>query len=151
MLFDEEQTVQETMDSLQKFLPPDKIGLILTGNSTQFLRVRVDLCWNRNKSSPFRSETNGIAENAVCRVKEGTTALLVQSSFTAKWWGEAMERFFYFPHIQDKLADTKSWYGRRFGSGKFCLSNLYAGQESLLPGIFHRIRFEFWRRLDRRL
>ena len=37
-----------------------------------------DLSWNHCTSTPHRSETNGIAERAVRRVKEGTSAVLLQ-------------------------------------------------------------------------
>ena len=36
--------------------------------------------WNHRTSTPHRSETNGIAERAVRRVKEGTSAVLLQSA-----------------------------------------------------------------------
>ena len=35
--------------------------------------------------NPYRSETSGIAENAVRRVKEGTSALRVQSGLSEQW------------------------------------------------------------------
>ena len=37
------------------------------------------LSWNHRTSTPHRSGTNGIAERAVRRVKEGTSAVLLQS------------------------------------------------------------------------
>ena len=37
------------------------------------------------------SETNGIAERAVRRVKEGTSAVLLQSGLNASWWADSME------------------------------------------------------------
>ena len=48
----------------------------------QFLgiwQVLRELSWNHCTSTPHRSETNGIAERAVRRVKEGTSAVLLQS------------------------------------------------------------------------
>ena len=39
----------------------------------------VKLSWNHCTSTPYRSKTNGIAERAVRRVKEGTSAVLLQS------------------------------------------------------------------------
>ena len=36
-----------------------------------------DLSWNHCTSTPHRSETNGIAERAVLRVKEGTFCCIV--------------------------------------------------------------------------
>ena len=45
-----------------------------------------DLSWNHCTSTPHRSETNGIAERAVRRVKEGTSAVLLQSGLDENWW-----------------------------------------------------------------
>ena len=38
-----------------------------------------ELSWNHCTSTPHKSETNGIAERALRRVKEGTSAVLLQS------------------------------------------------------------------------
>ena len=66
------KTSQETQRSLQKFLEPDD-------NSLEFGKAFEDLSWNHCTSTPHRSETNAIAERAVRRVKEGTSAVLLQS------------------------------------------------------------------------
>ena len=46
-------------------------------------------------STPHRSETNGIAERAVRRVKEGTSAVLLQSGLNESWWADSMECYTY--------------------------------------------------------
>ena len=67
------KTSQETQRSLQKFLEPNrKPKVIYTDNSLEFGTACEDLSWNHCTSTPHRSETNGIAERAVRRVKEGT-------------------------------------------------------------------------------
>ena len=38
-------------------------------------------------------KTNGIAERAVRRVKEGTSAVLLQSGLDENWWADSMECF----------------------------------------------------------
>ena len=74
------KTSQETQRSLQKFLEPNrKPEVIYTDNSLEFGKACEDLSWNHCTSIPHRSETNGIAERAVRRVKEGTSAVLLQS------------------------------------------------------------------------
>ena len=66
------KTSQETQRSLQKFLEPErKPKVIYTDNSLEFGKACEDLSWNHCTSTPHRSETNGIAERAVRRVKEG--------------------------------------------------------------------------------
>ena len=72
------KTSQETQRSLQKFLEPGrKPKVIYTDNSLEFGKSCEDLSWNHFTSTPHRSETNGIAERAVRRVKEGTSAGIV--------------------------------------------------------------------------
>ena len=69
------KTFQETQKSLMKFLEPSrKPKVIYTDNSLECGKVCEDLSWNHCTSTPHRSETNGIAERAVRRVKEGTSA-----------------------------------------------------------------------------
>ena len=98
------KTSQETKRSLQKFLEPErKLKVIYTDNSLEFGKACEDLSWNHCTSTPLRSETNGIAERAVRRVKEGTSAVLLQSVLDEKWWVDSME--FYW----------KTLYERRFG------------------------------------
>ena len=61
------------------------------------------------------TETNGIAERAVRRVKEGTSAVLLQSGLDEKWWADSMECNTYLRNIQDLLSGGKAPYERRFG------------------------------------
>ena len=75
------RTSQETQRSLQKFLEPErKPKVTYTDNSLDFGKACEDLSSNHCTSTPHRSETNGIAERAVRRVKEGTSAVSLQSA-----------------------------------------------------------------------
>ena len=58
-------------------------------------------------STPHRTETNGIAERAVRRVKEGTSAVLLQSGLNENWWADPMECYTYLRNVQDLLSDGK--------------------------------------------
>ena len=66
-------------------------------------------------STPHRSETNGIAERAKRRVKEGTSAVLLQFGLDDEWLSDSMECYCYLRNVQDLLADGKTLHGRRFG------------------------------------
>ena len=82
----------KTQRSLQKFLEPDRNPkVIYTDNSLEFGKACEDLSWSHCTSTPHRSETNGIAERAVRRVKEGTSAALLQSGLNESWWADSME------------------------------------------------------------
>ena len=86
------KTSQETQRSLQKFLEPDRMPkVIYIDNSLELGKACEDLSWNHCTSTPHRSETNGIAERAVCRVNEGTSAVLLQSGLNENWWADSME------------------------------------------------------------
>ena len=110
------KTSQETQKSLMKFLEPNrKPKVIYTDKSLEFGKACEDLSWNHCTSTPHRSKTNGIAERAVRRVKEGTSAVLLQSGLDEKWWVDSMECYTYLRNIQDPLSDGKTPYERRFG------------------------------------
>ena len=64
-------------------------------------------------STPHRSETSGIAERAVQRLKEGTLAVLLQSGLDESWWADSMECFTYLRNVTDLLSDGKTPYERR--------------------------------------
>ena len=103
------KTSQETQRSLQKFLEPDRNPkVIYTDNSMEIGKACEDLSWNHCTSTPHRSETNGIAERAVRRVKEGTSAVLLQSGLEESWWADSMECYTYLRNVTDLLSDGKT-------------------------------------------
>ena len=110
------KTSQETEQSLQKFLEPTrKPKVISTDNYLEFGKSCEDLSWNHCTSTPHRSETNGLAERAVRRIKEGTSAVLLQSGLGNEWRADSMECYCYLRNIHDLLSDGKTPYERRFG------------------------------------
>ena len=107
---------QGTQRSLQKFLEPQRNPkVIYTDNSLEFGKACEDLSWNHCTSTPHRSETNGIAERAVRRGKEGTSAVLSQSGLNESLWADSMECYTYLRNVTDALSDGKTPYERRFG------------------------------------
>ena len=111
------KTSQETQRSLQKFLEPErKPKVIYTDNSLEFGKACEDLSWNHCTSTPRRSETNGIAERAVRRVKKKHLCCFV--AIGSKW--KLVGRFYGMLHLSAKrhrpeLSDGKTPYERRFG------------------------------------
>ena len=74
----------------------------------EFGKACEDLSWNHCTSTPHRSETNGFAERAVRRIKEGTSAVLLQSGLDENWWADSMECYTYLRNIQDLWSDGKT-------------------------------------------
>ena len=56
-----------------------------------------------------------LPERAVRRVKEGTSAVLLQSGLNESWWADSMECYTYLRNVTDLLSDGKTPYERRFG------------------------------------
>ena len=103
-------------NEFEKFLEPNrKPKVIYTDSSLEFGKVCEDLSWNHCTSTPHRSETNGIAESAVRRVKEGTSAVLLQSGLNESWWADSLECETYLRNVTDLQSDGKTSCERRFG------------------------------------
>ena len=108
------KTSQETQKSLVKFLEPTrKPKVIYTDNSSEFGKSCEDVSWNYRTYALHPSETNGIAERAVRRIKEGTSAVLLLSGLDEKWWADSMECYCYLRNIL--LSEGKTPFERRFG------------------------------------
>ena len=128
-----QKTSQETERSVQKFLEPTrKPKVIYTENSLQFGKACEDPSWNHCTSTPHRSETHEIAERAVRRVTDGTSAVLLQSGLGDEWWAVSMECYTYLRNVQDLLSDGKTPYERRYGmpfSHCFCERHIWTASD----------------------
>ena len=72
------------------------------------LTVRLkNLSWNHNTSNTPSTQNER-------RLKEGTSAVLLQSGLDEKWWTDSMECCCYLRNVQDLLAEEKAPYERRF-------------------------------------
>ena len=49
------------------------------------------------------------------RVKDGTSAVLLQSGLNESWWADSMECYTCLRNVTDLLSDGKTPYERRFG------------------------------------
>ena len=97
------KTSQEVERSLRKFLEPSEKPKISTDSSLEF----GELTWNHCTSTPQRSEANGIAERAVRKIKEGSSAVC---SYNPDWMKNGDLR-----NIQHLLAGGKTPYEMRSG------------------------------------
>ena len=84
----------------------------------QFLGIRQSL-WSSLLESlrvcTTQIRNKGIAEGAVCRVKEGASAVLLQSGLNESWWADSVECYTYLRNVTDFLSDGKTPCERRFG------------------------------------
>ena len=135
--------------------PNRKPKVIYTDNSLEFGKACEDLSWNHCTSAPHRSETNGIVERAVRRVKEGTSAVLLQSGLNESWWEDSMECYtdicetFKISSLMGKL-HTRDVLGNHLKDRSFRLvhwlsnfpvsakdqSRIHQFGKKVLPGLF---------------
>ena len=56
----------------------------------------------------------GLLKEQCAEVKEGTTAVLLQSGLNESWWADSMECYTYLRNVTDLLSDGKTSNERRF-------------------------------------
>ena len=105
------KTSQKTERSLLKFLEPK---ITSTDNSWEFGKACEDLSWNHCTSKTHYSGTNGIAERAVRRIEEGTSAVFLQAGLDENWWADSMRCYCDLRDMQDRLSDVKTTFESRF-------------------------------------
>ena len=92
--------------------PRGKPKVIYTDNLLGFGNACEELSWHHWLSTSHRSKTNGVAERKVRRIKEGTSAVLLQSGLDE---ADSMECYCCLRNVQDLLSDGTTPYERRFG------------------------------------
>ena len=84
--------LHETERSQRKFLEPSENQLSVTLTlHWNFGNCCAELSWNHRISTVRRSETNGITERGVRRIKEGSSSVLLLSGLDEKWLADSME------------------------------------------------------------
>ena len=106
----------DTFRSFQKFLGPHiKAPHVYLDNSKDVAKASDEMCVCHDTCTPYILASNGIAERAVRRVKEGTSASLVQCGLSDRWWHKAMAAFCYLRSIHDIRPNDKTAYHTRHG------------------------------------
>jgi hypothetical protein len=98
-------------DSLGPKVRPEHV---YTDGSKEFKKALTGLGFSKDTSRPYRSQTNGVAERAVRKTKEGTSCVLIQSGFTYVWWPEAWACFCFLNNVTTKAKDGFTSYESKF-------------------------------------
>ena len=109
------KSTPDTKVAFRRFLGPGvEARHVYTDNSREFKLALQELNFTHDTSTPHRPQTNGIAERAVRRVKEGTSCALHQSGLTDKWWKPAMKCFCFLHNVVTLMTHGKTAYVKRF-------------------------------------
>ena len=85
------RNTSDTVSALNRMVGKnDTVKLFYTDSSGELIAAARALQLRHDTCTPNRPQTNGVAEAAVQRVKEGTRAVLLASGLGHHWWAEAM-------------------------------------------------------------
>ena len=93
---------------------PEVCKHIYVDNSDEIRAACEHFYLSHDISTAHRSETNGIAENAIRRVEEGTSCTMSQSGLCDAWWKEAMECYCFLKNVVEIVWTKKTSDCMRF-------------------------------------
>ena len=110
------KTGSDSLLALQHFLGPNVVPKLVYSDNSGELSLAVKLLGGLpDTCTPHVPQTNGIAENCVRKVKEGTSCLILQSGLSPKFWDDAMKCFCFTRNVTDILSIGCTAYQARFG------------------------------------
>lgn len=94
------KTADECLINLKNCVGPQcEPQHVYSDNSKELIKAQKDLKWRHDTSTPHRSDSNGVAERSVRKVKEGTACALVQSGLDESWPPEAMLCYCFLKNV----------------------------------------------------
>ena len=110
------KTSRETQKSLQKFLEPTRTPKVIhTDNSLEFGKACEDFSGIIVRRHHTDQKQMALLKEQCAELKEGTSAVLLQTGLNENWWADSMECYTYLRNVTDLLSDGKTPYERRFG------------------------------------
>ena len=91
------------------------VKLYYSDNAPELIRAARECGWPKDTSTPGVPENNGVAENAVKYVLNGTRTTLLHAGFTVKWWPIGSRHFCFANNTTASALDNSSAWKRRFG------------------------------------
>ena len=108
------KSAKHAYDQFLLFAGNEKIRTVYTDGSKEFHLAFEQLGYCADTSTPYNSESNGIAERAVRKVTEGTSCTLAQSGWSPEWWVEAQNCFCFLYCVQEVMHNGYTPYQNKF-------------------------------------
>ena len=109
-------TSQETQRSLQSSWNPrgslKSFTLTIPWNSAKLVKISPGIIARLHHTD---RRLMVLLKEQCARVKEGTSAVLLQSGLNESWWADSMDCYTYLRNVTDLLSDGKTLYERHFG------------------------------------
>mgnify|MGYP001402740188 CR=1 FL=1 len=108
---------KEIIMAVKRFLGPGTPALhAYSDNSNEIIAAMEEMGILHDTSTPYCPESNGVIERAGRRVKEGTSACLVQSGLNEVFWDLATMCYCFLRNVVDLLLDGETAWKKRFGT-----------------------------------
>ena len=99
------KSVEEVARAFRIYLGKVWPGRVYTDGSKEFELALRSLGCPHDTSSPYRPQSNGVAEQSVRRLKDGTRCALYQSGLSPIWWAEAPRCYCFLRNVVDKCVN----------------------------------------------
>ena len=118
----------DQQDALYEFLGQVKCRRFYSDCAPDLIRAAKDLGLLHDTATPYRHNTNAVAERAVRKVIEGTKAALEQAGLPPHWWPWAMPHWCHSANIE--TVDGDSAWNRRHEEGPWTGPERRAGAQA---------------------
>ena len=112
-----------TVDML-KFQGPNSrqcVQSFRSDNAGELTKAAESIGWLVDKSTPYRSTSNAIAERSVRRVLDGTRTLLFHSGMPRVWWPYAAKHYCWLHNVMARKGLPSPYFMRFKRNFKGCL------------------------------
>ena len=109
-----DKSAESAAEAMQEFQGKDIVTLFYSDCAPELTKAAKALGWPRDEATPGQPATNGIAENKVKKVQDGTRTILAHAGLPDSFWNYACRYFCFGNNLaKDSVLKTSSYERRR--------------------------------------